>query len=212
MTKAIQIQLQPIVEKTQMAYLGDGRQMKDSTILMSELADLLERRGGGVALQIDNKAAFDVVRWDFIHDILEAYGLPEDIRELMKTIYSELSIKVKVNGQIGREVPVTNGVRQGCGISPLIFILVQEALLISIRRDTGPDALKGIEIIRGVEVRERGMADDTVVYIQDMKQVKRLFKIIETHERASGQSLNASKTCAILVGTEKQVEAVSPLL
>ena len=75
MTKAIQIQLQLIVEilvgKTQMAYLGDGRQMRDSTILMSELANLLERRGGGVALQIDNKAAFDVVRWDFIHDILD---------------------------------------------------------------------------------------------------------------------------------------------
>ena len=56
------------------------------------------------------------------------------------------------------------------------------------------------------------MADDTVVYTQDMKQVKWLFKIIEKYEKASGQSLNASKTCAILVGTEKQVEAVSPLL
>ena len=63
-----------------------------------------------------------------------------------------------------------------------------------------------------IEVRERGMADDTVVYIQDMKQVKRLFEIIAKYEKASGQSLNASKTCAILVGTEKQVEAVSPLL
>ena len=151
-----------------MAYLGDGRQMRDSTILMTELANLLDRKGGGVALQIDNKAAFDVVRWEFIHDILEAYGLPPEVRQLMKTIYHDLSIRLKVNGQIGGKVKVTNGVRQGCGISPLIFIIVQEALLISIRDDKGQGVIQGVEIIRGAEIRERGMADDTVVYIKDI--------------------------------------------
>jgi hypothetical protein len=130
----------------------------------------------------------------------------------MKTIYHDLSIQMKVNGQIGGKVRVTNGVRQGCGISPLIFILVQEALLISIRDDAGPGAVSGIEVIRGMEVRERGMADDTVVYIKDMTQVKRLFRIIEKYEKASGQSLNASKTSAVLLGTEKQKAAESPLL
>ena len=104
MTKVIQIKLQPIAEilvgKTQMAYLGDGRQMRDSTILMTELANLLDRKGGGVALQIDNKAAFDVVRWEIIHNILEAYGLPLEVRTLMKTIYHDLSIRLTVNGQI----------------------------------------------------------------------------------------------------------------
>ena len=70
----------------------------------------------------------------------------------------------------------------------------------------------GIEVIQGMEVRERGMADDTAVYIKDMMQVKKLFRIIARYEKASGQSLNASKTSAVLLGTEKQKEAVSPLL
>ena len=45
-----------------------------------------------------------------------------------------------------------------------------------------------------------------------MSQVKRLFRVIEKYELASGQSLNASKTSAVLLGSEKQVEASSPLL
>jgi hypothetical protein len=57
-----------------------------------------------------------------------------------------------------------------------VFLLVQEVLLMAIRTDSG---LKGVEVVPGVEARERGMADDTVVYLQDAAQSARLFAIDE---------------------------------
>ena len=87
-----------------------------------------------------------------------------------------------------------------------MFILVQEALLIAIR---GDKQLQGVRIVtRGgeveEEVRERCLADDTVVYLKNAAQTTRLFRIIEEFVLASGQLLNPGKSVGILFGTEKK--------
>ena len=70
--------------------------------------------------------------------------------------------------------------------------------------------LRGVAVGVGggkrVEVRERCMADDTVVYLQSAAQAGRLFEIIRTFEIASGQKLNPSKSTGILFGREKQAD------
>lgn len=126
------------------------------------------------------------------------YGFPPCFRNRMKAIYTDLKIKIKVNGIEGEAKDVSNGVRQGCGASPLIFLLVQEALLSAIRED---DQLEGIYIKSRSdegewtmeELRERCLADDTMVYLKDVEQLPRLFEIIKEYELASGQRLNPTK-------------------
>ena len=137
----------------------------------------MEGKGrGGAAVQVDNTAAFDRVRWDFMHDILEAMGFPAEFRDFMYIIYTDLQFSISVNGRTGAPQKATNGVRQGCPVSPLMFILVQEALLIAIR---GDPQLQGVKIVtRGgegeEEVRERCLADDTVVYLRNAAQQRLL--------------------------------------
>ena len=81
MMKAVQLKLQGAVEavlgRTQMAHMWDGRYAHDNTILLAEAARKLEAAGqSGVALMLDNSAAFDRVRHDFMHEIFEAMGFP----------------------------------------------------------------------------------------------------------------------------------------
>ena len=149
--KAIQLKLAPattaVVGKTQMAYLTDGRRIWDNTLLLAGVARQMESEGkGGAAVQVDNTAAFDRVRWDFLQEVMEAMGFPEEFREFIGEIYTDLQFAIKVNGQKGGKGGVTNGVRQGCPASPLIFIIVQEALLMAIR---GDEQLKGIRVVTG---------------------------------------------------------------
>eukprot|EP00964_Phaeocystis_antarctica_P100477 scaffold66091_cov35-Phaeocystis_antarctica.AAC.1 len=64
MMKAVQLKLQGAVEavlgRTQMAHMWDGRYAHDNTILLAEAARKLEAAGqSGVALMLDNSAAFD---------------------------------------------------------------------------------------------------------------------------------------------------------
>lgn len=86
-------------------------------------------------MQVDNSAAFDRVRWDFMDTMLEAFGFPREFRDIMKTLYKDIRFQVKVNGAISEEGEITNSCRQGCGVAPLAFVVCQEALLIMIRRD-----------------------------------------------------------------------------
>ena len=174
------------------------------------MAKILDTEGqGGVAVQVDNSSAFDIVQWDFTHKLLEAYGFPPCFRNLMKGIYTDLTIRIKINGIEGEPLNVSNGVRQGCGASPLMFLLVQEALLSGIRESMD---IEGIEVACGnetgddleTEVRERCLADDTVVYLKNIEQLPLLFEIIEDFEIASGQSLNPEKSSTILFGSEKK--------
>ena len=207
LTRAIQQKLEPavraVIGKTQVGYLSDGRQARDNTILLAETAQAIEEEEGkgGIAVQVDNSAAFDRVKWEFMHAILEDFGFPQDFRELVRTMYSDIGFQVKVNGQTGQPQPQTNGVRQGCCASPLLFILVQEVLLIAIRRD--PE-LKGIRLPNGEEIRERCLADDTVVFLESTAQLPKLFAVIDGFQIASGQELEASKSSTILLGTEAE--------
>ena len=156
-------------------------------------------------MQVDNTAAFDRVEWDFLQEVMEAMGFPEEFRDFIKEVYTDLQFAIRVNGRTGRDRGVSNGVRQGCPASPLIFLIVQEALLIAIRGDA---LLRGIEVGVGrgkcLEVRERCMADDTVVYLRSAGDAVRLFEIIKTFEIASGQKLNPSKSTGVLFGAEKR--------
>ena len=159
-------------------------------------------------MQVDNSSAFDLVRWDFTHELLEAYGFPPCFRDMMRAIYTDLKIRLKVNGIEGDPIPVSNGVRQGCGASPLIFLLVQEALLSGIRECT---EIEGIQVEVGdkegnkskKELKERCLADDTIVYLKNIEQLPKLFAMIEEFELASGQILNPEKSSTILLGEEK---------
>ena len=182
------------------------------------LNDLQQEGKGGVVVQLDNSAAFDRVRWDFMGELLEAFGFPADIRELIEAMYNGIGFRTRVNGKVGERKEASNGVRQGCGASPLLYILVQEALLISLR---GERKLKGLHVGQGRNranarefgeklvrkgegrVLERCLADDTMVYLRNVDEVPKLFEILRKYELASGQALNASKSVAVLVGEAK---------
>ena len=56
-------------------------------------------------------------------------NLPEEFTQLTNLLYTSSETRIKVNGHIGKPHATTNGVRQGCGLSPLLYILVFQTLL-----------------------------------------------------------------------------------
>ena len=56
---------------------------------------------GGACIQVDNSAAFDRVRWDFMAEMLKAMGFPAEFRAFVQTIYTDVRYRVKVNGHVG---------------------------------------------------------------------------------------------------------------
>jgi len=84
---------------------------------------------------LDNAKAYDRVQWPFLLKVLEAFQFPPFFCSLIVTMFTDISSSLKVNGHIGAPFPVRNGVRQGCCVASLLYLLVHECFLKMIRND-----------------------------------------------------------------------------
>ena len=88
------------------------------------------------------------------------------------------------------------GVRQGCPLSPLLYLFVGEALLRYLMS-------KDIHItVHGVRLTSTQYADDTQVYLPSPEIVPAFLAAMDTFTAASGQRLNLQKSKVLLLGPE----------
>ncbi len=83
---------------------------------------------------------------------------------------------------------MSRGVRQGCPISPYLFLLASQFLALQISSSN----LQGITIDdRQIIISQ--LADDTTLFLNDASQVPLALRLIESFSRASGLCLNINK-------------------
>ena len=72
---------------------------------------------------IDYEKAFDSVDRETLWKLLRHYGVPEKFVSLIHCIYQGMTCKVAHAGQLSESFEVRTGVRQGCLLSPFLFLL-----------------------------------------------------------------------------------------
>lgn len=72
---------------------------------------------------IDYEKAFDSVDRETLWKLLRHYAIPEKITNLIRNSYNEMSCRVVHGGQLTNTFQVRTGVRQGCLLSPFLFLL-----------------------------------------------------------------------------------------
>lgn len=55
---------------------------------------------GGIMLCLDNAKAFDRLQHAFLFEVLRAFKLPEDLINAVRTLYTEVQTRVKLNGRL----------------------------------------------------------------------------------------------------------------
>jgi len=76
----------------------------------------------------DISKAFDSVNWSFLLNILAQMGFSRRWLNWISLILSTVSTRIICNGSPGRRICHARGLRQGDLLSPLLFVLVMEAL------------------------------------------------------------------------------------
>ena len=74
---------------------------------------------------------------------LETYGFPSYFMDWIQVLYRDKELGIVNNGHVSYVVYPTNGVVQGCGLSPMLYILVMEILALSIRNN---ESIRGISL------------------------------------------------------------------
>ena len=169
-------------------------------------------------LMLDNAKAFDRLQHTFMLDVLQAFNLPPDVLNAVRTLYNGAETRVKVNGMFSTPFPNTSGVKQGCPLSGILYILVQEVQLHMIRTDAairgipipGPDGTVPTSAVRlpsgGHTLTERGLVDDTMVAVASRDSLPPLLRVLDRFEAMSNHRMNLSKTMVLLLGAERSLD------
>ncbi|KAF1334471.1 Reverse transcriptase precursor, partial [Globisporangium splendens] len=155
-----------------------------------------------IALLLDFAKAYDSLDRSFLVQALQHLGFPLKFVHLVKVLHSQTTYKFIVNGFLSRKYNVTSGIRQGCPLAPLLFILALEVLH---RKIEESDEIHGVELQAAgcaTEVRLGGYADDTTIYLSDPKDINAVFAILDKYGAASGLRVNRHKSAVLPLNKE----------
>ncbi|XP_048854239.1 uncharacterized protein LOC125722031 [Brienomyrus brachyistius] len=159
-------------------------------------------------VSLDQEKAFDRVDHRFLFKVLGKFGFGPNYLGWLHTLYNEVGSHVVINGFLSDLVPQRSGVRQGCPLSPLLYVLYIEPLACAIRTHPGVDGLL-IPGSRGTTVKLTQYADDTTLFVSSDQSLSHALSLVHAFGWASGATLNLSKSVAKYFGSWKAREDVA---
>ena len=172
-------------------YMGRNIRLINGILEQTKLQDI-----PGILLQLDFQKAFDTIEWKFIQNAIALFNFGESIQRWISTFYTNIQSSVLNNGFSTDYFALSRGVRQGCPLSPFLFVLAVELLACKIRQDK---EIQGIKIFQK-ELKISQFADDTTLLNSDRNSVSRALNVLDKFGNLSGLRLNSSKTKALWLG------------
>ena len=98
--------------------------------------DDTHRRGiGGLLMTINFEKTLDSLSWDYIWNTLKRFNFGPSFISWMKIVYTDISNFIINNKVTSNYFPIKCGVHQGDTLSPLLFVMTVEKLVIYLRSD-----------------------------------------------------------------------------
>ena len=154
----------------------------------------------GAAILLDFEKAFDTIQWIYLQKCLEVFNFGPQLRQWIRVFYSNTSSCVPNNGFASEHFSLSRGVRQGCPLSGLLFIIGIEILGNAIRNS---DNIEGIGIEPGKPIKLTQYADDTTVIVKDALSTYNLSDLLSQFEKCSGLRINQSKSEFVWLGSSR---------
>ena len=102
------------------------------------LKELIEKAGKEnkqlYCMFLDIEKAYDTVNREIMWKLIEWLGFDEHIRKILQSMYRNTIAKYHWNEVVVDEVKSEIGLRQGCTLSPLLFMIVMEELTQRIKK------------------------------------------------------------------------------
>lgn len=193
----LQLHITSLIHLDQVGFVPT-REARDNTTKVLNLLYKANLAGTPtVFLNTDAEKAFDRVNWSFMFATLRHIGLGNTMLNWISAIYSAPSARVRVNGVMSDAFHITNGTRQGCPLSPLLFALSLEPFLCHIRLN--PD-ITGV-LADHTQHKVSAYADDMLFSLSNPRiSLPNLLKEFSRYGALSYLKINLAKSEAMSVG------------
>jgi exonuclease III len=209
-SKIIANRIRPILSKAlseeQLGFLK-GRQILDVVGVAQECIHTLNsKKQQAILLKLDLKQAFDCVNWNFLHLILLQSGFGVATTNWILGCISSATMAVLINGEPTKSFRCERGLRQGCPLSPLLFIFTLEALSILLKSSQAEGHLTGVNFSGLSNILHILFVDDVLILTKaSLTEWALLHSIIHTFCTASGLVINLQKSLFLALNTQEPI-------
>ena len=195
--KIIEQRIRPIVEPSlnpEQVGFRKGRGCTDAIFALRQISErTIEHNQQMNIAFIDQEKAFDRINREILWATLENYGIKGTLLDCVRAIYRNSESAVRTKTGLSNWFPVTSGVRQGCVLSPLLFIIYMDSI---IKID---DTTKETN-----EVKELLFADDQCLIQNDCNNLQKHIDLLHKNCLKHDMKINKEKTEVMCVSREQK--------
>ncbi len=132
---------------------------------------------------LDTQKAFDSIDHDWIFCVLKHLSFPNWLIRFVKGMLSDVFVSPCFGKTTSIRIPINRGVKQGCPLSPLLFIIAYDPLLYYL------SAIPNIQCF--------AFADDLAITTDSVRAIYPALSVIDAFSAISGLGINKDKSCVI---------------
>ena len=145
--------------------------------------------------------AFDSVDQSTNWKLLQHYGVPDTFISLIQQLYDDdAACQVIHNGKLTDPFSVQTGVRQGCMLSPMIFLMVVDWIM----RESTKDSRTGIKWNLISYLEDLDFADDLCLMSQKQQHMQQKTNKLAEEAAKTGLQINKDNTAITRFNARQQ--------
>ena len=133
---------------------------------------------------LDISKCYDTIEHWFIEEILNKYNFDSEFIKLISNLYKDSTTKIKTPYGYTPKIEMNRGLKQGCPLSPVMFLIIINPLLWWME-----EKLQGINLYER-KITSISMCDDIAIPTNNEEQLVKAFKMIEDFNLYSGLKLS----------------------
>nr|GEY18478.1 RNA-directed DNA polymerase, eukaryota [Tanacetum cinerariifolium] len=162
------------------------------------------RKKQAIFFKVDFAKAYDSVRWDYLLEVLEAFGFGQIWCNWIRGTLNSAKASILINGSPSQEFSCYRGLKQGDPLALYLFILIMESLHLSFSRVVDEGLFKGIQLPGSISISHLFYADDAMFIGEwSHENLKGIINILKSFFLASGLQINIIKSQLLGMGVPR---------
>ncbi|KAL3696066.1 hypothetical protein R1sor_010142 [Riccia sorocarpa] len=169
---------------------------------------LKRTRRSALFFSLNQEKAYDRLLPQFLWETMRKLGFSEHFLAVIKSLQTDAESRLLVNGRVLPPFLVGRGVRQGCLLSPLLFVITTIPAFAAMRSENEKGRIQPLKLGNGLAVSCIALADDFAFFTEiDRRDVDNLLLLLSQLETALGAKINLKKSKLILIGRQLRFPA-----